>query len=162
MKYLILAVGDISLSEKNSAKDERLDYRNITVETDESIWNITSAGANGSMKYILKQIEPAAEELITAFEFEGSVSKKIDLDYNSLVGCCLVVNNPDVYRGILLLKSHECQIIRSNDSQIITTNNTTSSSSKVFNIINDITSDKDDLGDDLIEELLYDEFSLTK
>lgn len=160
MKYLILAAGDISKSQQNNTKNERVDHRNIIVETDEPVWNRASASTNGSMKFILKQIEPPAEDLITAFEFEGSVSKKSGLDSNSLVGCCLVVDNPGLCRGILLLKSSECQIIRSNDSQIISNNNARSSSTSV-NVINDITGEIDDIGDDLIEELFNDAFSFT-
>lgn len=160
MKCLILAAGDISKSQQNNTKNERADHRNIVVETDEPTWNRTSTSSNGSIKYILKQIEPASEELVTAFEFEGSISKNIGVDLNSIVGCCLVVDNPDMCRGILLLKSSDCQIIRSNDSQINTNINRTSSSASV-NIINDITADMDDLGDDLIEELFDDEFSFT-
>lgn len=154
MKYLILAVGDVSKSQQNTQTTGNVNQRNITVETDEinePIWNRTIVGSNGCMKFILKQIEPPADDLVTAFEFEGSVVKKSGLDPNSLVGCCLIVNNPDICRGILLLKSSECHVIRH-------TNNTASNN---VVMVNDITGEMDAFGDDLIEELLDDDFSFT-
>lgn len=152
MKYLILALGDLSKSQQNP-KIDIVTHRNITVEADEvnePIWNRTSVSSNGCMKFILKPIEPPTDDLITAFEFEGSLMKKSGLDANSLVGCCLIVNNPDICRGILLLKAFDCQIIRP------MTNNTVYNGAVRNNSTN---GDIDGLGDDLIEQLLDDDFS---
>jgi hypothetical protein len=146
-KYLILAVGDISKSQQNNTRIDG--NRNITIETDdtnEPIWNRTTFSSNGCMKLILKQIEPPTDDLITAFEFEGSVVKKSGLDLNSLIGCCLIVINPDICRGILLLKASDCQVIRSGTMVHVV--------SEDIDII-------DGLGDDLIEQFLDNDFSFT-
>lgn len=152
MKYLILALGDISKSQQNQ-KNDNGNHRNITVEADEvnePIWNRASVSSNGCMKFILKPIEPPTDDLITAFEFEGSLVKKSGLDANSLVGCYLIVNNPDICRDILLLKTVDCQIIRSMTNANVYNNN----------LNDDIIGDNiDGLGDDLIEQLLDDDFS---
>ena len=177
-KYLILAIGDLSKSQKNPRIDNE-NHRNIIVEADEinePIWNRTSISSNGCMKFILKQIEPPTDDLITAFEFEGSLMKKSGLDANSLVGCCLIVKNvPDICRGILLLKAFDCQIIRTMTNNTVyntaydnTRNNTvynthdnthdnTVYDGTVYN--NDPNGDIDGLGDDLIDQLLDDDFS---
>ena len=148
MKYLILAAGDISKSQNNSKIDGN---RNITVETDEinePTWNRTSVSSNGCIKMILKPIDPPSENLITAFEFEGSVVKKSGFDEKSLVGCCLVVNNPDVYRGILLLKAADCKIFNSTSSVATAAHHP-------------IPEDINGLEDDLIDQLLKDDFSFS-
>lgn len=162
MKYLILAGGDISKSQQNVTKIDG--NRNITVETDEvnePIWNRSVASSNGCMKFILKPIEPPTDDLITAFEFEGSVVKKSGLDANSLVGCCLIVNNPDICRGILLLKASDCQIIRLGNA--VSNSNTGATTNTNVNITTTLNEpdDIDVLGDDLIEKLLDDDFSFS-
>lgn len=196
-KYLILAIGDLSKSQKNPKIDNE-NHRNITVEADEinePIWNRTSISSNGCMKLILKQIEPPTDDLITAFEFEGSLQKTSGLDANSLVGCCLIIKNiPDICRGILLLKAFDCQVIRTltnntvynthentHDNNVYNTHGNTvynthgntvynTHGNSVYNTYgntvnvgavynNDTNGDIDGLGDDLIDQLLDDDFS---
>lgn len=116
-KYLILAVADVSkpqqqqISQFSNAQQQ---HRNITIDSDDPVdtRNYNQFSKSGSMKLILKEIFPkASEELITAFEYEGRICNQPSVDPKSLVGKVLEVIGSESSRGILLLKSDQCQIV---------------------------------------------------
>lgn len=151
--YLILAAVDISKSNASQTENTQRNNRNITIDSEETgegtvrSTNSYSTAFNGTIKFILKAIEPPSEELVTAFEYSGSCC--CGIDPKSLIGSIIKVNNPEFCRGILLLKSDQCQITKNNaTSNTNTSNNTNNTNPTQF--------DQDSFDEDLIEELFND------
>lgn len=143
-KFVILAVADISKSNQN-IKDEgnqvNGNQRNmITVENEErdssdSYWNRQTNSTQGRLKFILKpQSAHNEQELVTAFEYDGSIVKRSGIDQKSLVGCILQVNsNLDICRGIILLTAAYCQVYSTNNAASTThLNHTHSNNSHTY------------------------------
>lgn len=131
-KFMILAVADMTKS-LQTQKDESFakngNQRNMSIDADEqqseniANWNRSSRNNSnqmGSLKLVLKPIDNEVntnKELITAFEYDGSLSKLSGPDQNSLVGCILEYNSDlDFSRDILLLKSSHCRLSKINET----------------------------------------------
>ena len=117
-KFVILAVRDISKSEfTENASLKTGAQRNITTDTNNENDNSTNyfnrnTVSSKCLKFILKQINPPSEDLITAFEFDGSVVPSSKIPLNSLCGSVIEISDSplDFCRGILLLHSQKCKI----------------------------------------------------
>lgn len=143
-KFVILAVADISKSLQNAKDDENIqqNQRNMSIaenderDSNEPQWN-RQTSPHGRLKFILKPQSTQnntsnAEELISAFEYDGSIVKWSGIDQKSLVGCILQVNSPlDICRGILLLKASDCQVNAPNINMGVSSINNTDGSNAI-------------------------------
>ena len=140
IKYLILAAGDISKSLQNEKDTNNANHRNMTTDdaNEAEIGSTFTISPNpnhsshsysnhigdqststsigiGTLKLILKSIEPPSNDLITAFEYNGTCCPPSHRSNpKNLIGSIIQVNNPDFCRGILLLHANQCQIIHIN------------------------------------------------
>jgi len=129
-KFVILAVRDISKSEFSESENlNTAAQRNITTDTatneneaysNNIFWNRPNFMNSKCLKFILKPLEPPSENLITAFEFDGSISGHSGASTSSLCGSILeVAEGPlDYCRGILLLHRKKCKYITNQQGPI--------------------------------------------